>query len=368
MLKRQGIKKLKANNKRTIFYPFLGNTIGGSHLSTLLLIKNLEKISYDYLVILMADGILEDYLRKHNFKYINLKSKFDQNINNSFRLLINILINLKIVNTLFKTYKPYLVHTNDIKMHYFWSLMCKFFKIKHLWQQHSAYYSRKNIFFSKLSAEIITVSNYCKSSFTREMSERAKVVFNPFDISEYKIKKTRNDKKYKIISFIGSDKTQKGLSFFLNVANKLVRLSNYQITFFIIGKISNKKVINKNNPNIKIKFFDFQFNYLKILMRSDLVLFTSINEGFGRVLVECMLSKIPFVARSSGAFKEIIKNNKNGLMGETENEFCEITLEYLKKTKSSQKNKIIKNANASARKLYNKDNFMKLIKPIYDEI
>lgn len=316
----------------------------------------------------MADGILEDYLRKNNFKYINLKSKFDQNINNLFRLLINILINVKKVNSLFKTYKPYLVHTNDIKMHYFWSLICKFFNIKHLWQQHSAYYSRRNIFFSKLSTEIITVSNYCKSSFTKEMSERAKVVFNPFDISEYKIKKLSNIKRYKIISFIGSDKPQKGLSFFLRVANKLVRLSNHKITFFIIGKIFNKKEININNPELNIKFFDFQSNYLNTLMRSDLVLLTSINEGFGRVLVECMLSKIPFIARKSGAFTEIITNKKNGLMAETESEFCEITLEYLKTTKKSQKNKILKNAKDSARKLYNLDNFIKLIKPIYDGI
>ena len=366
MLDKQGIKKLK--KKRTIFYPFLGNTIGGSHLSTLLLIRNLEKISYDYLVIVMADGILEDYLRKNNFKYINLKSKFDQNINNSFRLTVNILKNVKKVNSLFKTYKPYLVHTNDIKMHYFWSLICKFFSIKHLWQQHSAYYSRKNIFLSKLSAEIITVSNYCKSSFTREMSERAKVVFNPFDISKYKIKKMSNIKKYKIISFIGSDKPQKGLSFFLKVANKLAKLSNHHITFFIIGKIFNKKMINENNPDIDIKFFDFQSNYLNTLMRSDLVLLTSINEGFGRVLVECMLSKIPFIARKSGAFKEIITNKQNGLMAETEDEFCEIILEYLKKSKNLQKNKILENAKESATKLYNIDNYIKLIKPIYDGI
>ena len=51
-----------------------------------------------------------------------------------------------------------------------------------------------------------------------------------------------------------------------------------------------------------------------------------------------------------------------------ESEFCEITLEYLKTTKKSQKNKILKNAKDSASKLYNLDNFIKLIKPIYDGI
>ena len=110
------MNKLK-KKKKIIFFPFFGDSVGGSHFSTFLLIKNLERINYSYLIIIMREGVLEEYLKKNNFKYIKLQVKFDPNINNPIKLLINVLRNLIEVHKLFKIYKPYLVHTNDIKMH-----------------------------------------------------------------------------------------------------------------------------------------------------------------------------------------------------------------------------------------------------------
>ena len=47
---------------------------------------------------------------------------------------------------------------------------------------------------------------------------------------------------------------------------------------------------------------------------SDILLAPAENEGFGRSIIEAMISKVPVVAAESGGHVEIIKNNINGLL------------------------------------------------------
>ncbi len=352
---------------KIIFFPFFGDSIGGSHLSSFTLIDHLYKIKYDYLIIIFKSDLLEKYLIEKKLNYVNLNITFFTDVNNSIKLLLNIIINISKVLKLFQKYKPFLVHTNDIKMHYFWSIMCKLFRVKHLWHQHSAFYSKKNIFFSSLSSEIITVSRFCKFSFTKTMSKRAIVVFNPFEVKSYKQKKL-NKKNIRIISFVGSDKPQKGLDYFLDIANSVRNKIKNNLVFFIFGNISQKKQIIKKNSELNIRFFDFDINYLDKLIKSDLVLLTSKNEGFGRVLVECMLSKIPFIARESGSFKELIINNKNSLLAKTKKEFCENIIKELHSNNIKIKKEKLHNLFKYASKYYNEKIFLRRIKTIYDNL
>ena len=46
----------------------------------------------------------------------------------------------------------------------------------------------------------------------------------------------------------------------------------------------------------------------------DLLIATSVNDGFGRSLVEAMLLGIPVIASNSGGHREIIKDGKNGYL------------------------------------------------------
>ena len=120
-----------------------------------------------------------------------------------------------------------------------------------------------------------------------------------------------------------------------------------------------KKKIIKNNPELNIRFFDFEINYLERLIKSDLVLLTSKNEGFGRVLVECMLSKIPFIARDSGSFKELISNYKDSLLAKTKNEFYEKIIKELHSNNIRKKREKLQNTFEYASKYYNEKSFKK---------
>ena len=58
----------------------------------------------------------------------------------------------------------------------------------------------------------------------------------------------------------------------------------------------------------------FRDDISDLMAISDILLAPAENEGFGRSIIEAMISKVPVVAADSGGHVEIIKNNINGLL------------------------------------------------------
>ena len=205
------------DNKKKIkvLFPFVGDSIGGSQISTIELIKNLQDSGIETLVVIHMDDILSKLLKKNRVSFSILLISRDK-LNGS---IINTII---IVITKFLSFRKFIyrndiniIYTNDIRMHYIWSVSSYIIKnVKHIWHQHSAIYSRRNIIFSALSDRIITVSKFCKDSFTKRMSLRAQILPNIFN--EKYIKKVSRKKKKKnfLVTYIGNSNEQKRLIFF----------------------------------------------------------------------------------------------------------------------------------------------------------
>ena len=50
--------------KKRICFPFEGNNLGGSHYSTLELIKNLDRKKFEILIVLHKKGYFYNFLKK----------------------------------------------------------------------------------------------------------------------------------------------------------------------------------------------------------------------------------------------------------------------------------------------------------------
>ena len=138
--------------EKCFFLPFVGDSIGGSQISTIELIKNLQDSGIETLVVIHMDDILSKLLKKNRVSFSILPISRDK-LNGS---IINTII---IVITKFLSFRKFIyrndiniIYTNDIRMHYIWSVSSYIIKnVKHIWHQHSAIYSRRNIIFSALS-------------------------------------------------------------------------------------------------------------------------------------------------------------------------------------------------------------------------
>ena len=250
--------------------------------------------------------------------------------------------------------KVKIIHTNDLRMHYFWIPFCFLLKIKHIWQQHSAYYSRKNIFYSNFSHRILTVSEFCKKSFTNKMSKRAIVIKNIFSPVILKNVKSKNFNQKIVITFIGNNNRQKRLHIFLGIVKKLVSYYKEKILVVIVGNIENCSEILSSYEIKNFKHYKFSEEVFSILKSSSLLIAPSANEGFGRIIIEAMLAETLVLASRSGGHKEIINQNETGFLAELDciDDFYESALKILSLS-LKEKNKIIRTASK-----YAKTNFL----------
>lgn len=288
----------------------------------------------------MNEGPLNKFLIKNNLEHVTLfpSMKF------SGGLLFKVR-NFYYILKFLRRNKVKIIHTNDLRMHYFWIPFCVLLKIKHFWQQHSAYYSKKNILYSNFSHRILTVSEFCKKSFTNQMSKRAiviKNIFSPVILNNFKIK---NYNQKIVITFIGNNSRQKRLHIFLGIVEKLVSYYKEKILIVIVGNIENFNEIISSYDIKNIKHYKFSDEIFSILKSSSLLIAPSANEGFGRIIIESMLAETLVLASRSGGHKEIINENETGFLAELDciDDFYESAIKILSLS-LKEKNKIIRTA------------------------
>lgn len=96
-----------------------------------------------------------------------------------------------------------------------------------------------------------------------------------------------------------------------------------EVRFIIIGDgqlfQTIKEYILKKNLADKIFMTGFIKNIPDVLQELDVLVLTSLQEGFGVNIVEAFASKTPVVATNSGGVAEIVFNNRTGILCEKRN-------------------------------------------------
>jgi len=312
-----------------ILFPFVGDSVGGSHHSSIILMKNLSKYGIESIALIHKEGVLKDFLiaKKVNFIFINLpywKEKKFPLLNVFQTLLITPFIIFKL-----KDLNIDIVHINDGSIRNTWTLAAKILNKRVIFHQRTIFdNSRLSHLLLFLPEKIIAISNFVKKSIPSRFNSKIEVIFNPFisiKSSSKRIAKVHlcknlclNDKHY-ILSFIGSVTKQKRPFDAIKTLHKL-KEKGINMTLLYVGKISRQNKIllekeaKKYNLEENIKILGYKKNIKPFLQGSDFIIAPAINEGFGRVLIEGMLSKTLVIASNHGGHKEIIKHRINGIL------------------------------------------------------
>lgn len=117
------------------------------------------------------------------------------------------------------------------------------------------------------------------------------------------------------IVVVGELTARKGIELYWDLIPKLgYSPKHFEFHFFGEGPLRKTlEDLRLHTPeNVKVVLHGYQRDPSKIYCRADIHCILSANEAFGRVITEAMAYAIPTIARSSGAFSEIISNKKNG--------------------------------------------------------
>ncbi len=323
---------MNINKSKNICFPFVGDSVGGSHVSSVLLINQLLKKKKKVTIIVHKKGKLEKFLNKKKIKYFLFPTPYLVGASSfSFFNFLNLCISFPFICCAILKYKIDIIHTNDMKIHQTWVLPSFFLKKRQIWHQRTLFsQSRLSKLLIRFSTDIICISKYVKTSIPNQVISKVEIIYN--SIENYKkkinIKKLRNkilnkyQKKTKIISFVGNLQQIKQPNFLIELAYKL-KLEKIDFIFcffgsdkeFLINKM--KTLIRKLGISKNIKFMGFKSPIEPWIKSSHVLVASSKGDGFGRTIIEAMNLQVPVIASNFGGHKEIIKNKVNGILCDT---------------------------------------------------
>ena len=337
---------------KKICFPFIGDSLGGSHISSLILINELKNQNYKTRIILHQKGKLSNFLDNKKIKYDLLKiKKFPSKGPYFLKVLIFMITNFFVIRSFLIKEKIEIIHGNDLRVNLIWSFSSIQIS-KFIWHQRNII--KRNSLLQLLilifSSHIIVISETVFNCFIKFLKSKSSIIYNP--IKKIKTSKNLSYRKVFNIAFIGKDKDDKGFDIFIQITNHFKK--NYNIKFNAYG--FKKKILEKNNNFVSYEFTDIN----KILSKNDLLIAPSRKEGFGRSLIEFGMAKKKILASNIEAHKEIKQKFIKIILIKNEAKY------FIKKIKENKisKAKIIQNNIAKLNPKFHTNNIIKIYKKL----
>lgn len=312
-----------------ILFPFPGDTLGGSHFSSILLFSELNASTVvKPVIVLHKSGILEKHLKNNNINYQLL----DCNVS-----LISSAPIWKQLWLMFKAALPLsnflrkhdidIVHTNDQRMHLTWLFAAKLAGCRFIWHQRTVCpYFRYGVF-SLFADKVVTISNFCKNNMSKFMADRAQIIENPVTID---IHASHTLSKKALINEMKLQEDSVLIGWFANWIERkrpldvvelasLAKIGNSRpMVFLLFGEAReplNTVVMDRISElglEDRVFVMGTRSPIEPYIAACDALISTAENEGLGRTLIEAMLLETPVVATADGGHTEIITDGVNG--------------------------------------------------------
>lgn len=331
---------------------FLIDTLNGGGAEKILIdiIDNLDKAKFDITIMTVWEkGIYTDIVkRKYNYKTIFTSKLFSHKLIN---FLIEKFINLSNGKLL---HKLFIKDDYDIEVAFLEGISTKIIsgakkkttkiswihtEMKNNKWYEQFYINNKSIIKTyKRLDKIIAVSKSCKDVFVNLFNiNNVEVIYNPVNNknilqkSQCRTNLINSNDKIKIVT-VGRLEYEKGYDRLIKIAKQL-RDDNFNFEIYIIGTGSLEPELKKQIDLYGLSKNVFLLGYLDnpycIVNKCDLFVCSSRTEGFSTVVTEALVLGIPIVTTSCSGMKELLEDNKYGIITENNEESLYNAIKYL---------------------------------------
>lgn len=343
------LEKDSGHSEIKVLIPFVGDTIGGSHISALELFAQLSRMrDISPQIALMEDGPLAIHLADLGVTYRKFpKPRGDLSVGVRQGLLLSVASSLRLAKWL-RDEKIDVVHTHDFRMHVLWSVACRFSRARHMLHLRSpTRRSRSFTILAILATKIVTVSNFCRDYIGGRIAGEMLVVPNPVNIvselnerqktRERLLRRVSGGRTSVLIGWSGNYWERKRPQDFVELATKMSKISDSDIRFLMFGNHKTRigegveKLICDRGLGERVFMLGWEPHFVRLLPALDLFISTSEEESFGRTLVEALLAGTPVIASDIPPHTESLREGAFGTLypcGDVEKLF-ERTLEHV---------------------------------------
>jgi glycosyltransferase involved in cell wall biosynthesis len=334
---------LMRNDPIVVCFPFVGDELGGSHISAIKLIEALDPASARALIVLhVDDGPVASYLRQRGIPFEVLELPVLSSSSREGRragLAKSLPLMMRAVLPLTRFLKARAVdvlHTNDGRIHAIWALPAKLAGARQVWHHRGDPDARGvNLVAPLLASHIVTVSRFAVPRRPiLPVTHKLSVLHSPFDppgeVGD------RADARAMLFETLGCAPGTRFLGTFgllisrkrplafVDVVAAYVRdhpeVPLMGLLFGVPGKEEpdlDKAVLcraQERGIGDRIRLMGYRDPPEPWMQAIDVMLVPAVREPFGRTLVEAMFLGTPVVATDDGGNPEAIEHGVNGIL------------------------------------------------------
>ena len=169
-----------------VCFPFVGDSVGGSHISTLLLIEALDRNRFEPMVVVHEEGVLTEHLEARNipFRLVALPV-YAGEVAKLTSISFAIIRNLPRLMRFLRRNNVNIVHCNDFRTNLTWSPAAKLAGKRCIWHQRALPYSGSLLWrtIEILSDHVIFISRTVAHAIPSLRPGSSTIVTNPVDLA-----------------------------------------------------------------------------------------------------------------------------------------------------------------------------------------
>jgi glycosyltransferase involved in cell wall biosynthesis len=313
----------------TVCFPFIGHVVGGSHLSSLLLIDGLRERGVSTVVAVHRSGPLTDLLTERSVPW-HVVPVPDWVWSDSLpRHLGGLVASARSLRAFLREHGVSLVHTNDARIHRLWGPTAKATGARWVWHHRSPGISRTAALLATRADAILTVSQYSRRRLRPSLRARTVVIDNPFEhrtgdrlparlalAAEFGCQPDTP-----IVGYVSNlRQARKRPEAFIEVASALWRRHEVDALFPMFGaatrQIADQVTARCASLGLqdRCRLMGARVPIEPWLAACDLLVVPAIEEPFGRTLVEAAMAGVPVVAADDGGHPEVIEDGVTGFL------------------------------------------------------
>lgn len=326
-----------------VAFPFIGDEVGGSHISAVNLIARLDPAKVRPLIVLhRTDGVLAKYLAERNIPFIGappsrvLAPAHRAPPDNNLVAAIDYVASLPRLVRFLRRNGVEIVHTNDGRMHATWALPTRLTGARLLWHHRGDPTARgANMLAPLLANHIVTVSKFARPSRPIVPIERkVTVLHSPFDHPSSL--PDRDACRHAMTCELGLENNARFAGYFGVLVERKRPLAFVDVIAayhrrypaeplhgLVFGlpepggqRLDEAVAARAKDLGIadRIHLMGFRSPVAPFMCAVDALLVPAVNEPFGRTLIEAMLLGTPVIATDHGGNPEAINDGMNGYL------------------------------------------------------
>ncbi|NKB49960.1 MAG: glycosyltransferase [Alphaproteobacteria bacterium] len=316
-----------------VCFPFIGDLIGGSYISSLLLAQHLDSSRYEPVIVLHEEGHFASELRKQGIAYDLVP------LPGFVGTAPGITTHAKAIARTLPTLHRYIrrrgisiVHTNEWPLHQTWAAPTRLAGRTFIWHQRGMLsQSRLDTLLRARAHRVFCVSNYVLDQLPANLASRSAVVDSPFEteidfgVNQAAARHTLRSEletgpDVPVVGYFGNLWDVKRPRVFVEAAAAINQALSGEAAFVIFGDdregqgATLQADATASGLDKQLHFMGFRTPGTYWIAACDLMLAPAVGDAFPRTLVEAALAGVPVVAADAGGHPEIITNGETGIL------------------------------------------------------